>query len=206
MIQKIELQYFAPVIVYSTLYRCTHCDFGLYEPYRKMSFRNRCTLTGASGTIDLTVPIVEGRDQKTPLNEVKIDNRQQWQTRHWRTITSCYRRSPWFEFYESELEDLYGRNFEYLYQWNLACFGWAMEVLGWSIEVIDLARTPELGDSKVIDLRNKILPKNRGNLSEGILKYTQVFEERQGFIPNLSILDLLFCEGKNASELLKNRV
>jgi hypothetical protein len=204
MVLKVESQYFAPLNVYLTLGECTHCDFNAYEDYRKMSFRNRCTLLGASGTIDLSVPIVDGRNQRNPLREVRIDNRQRWQTRHWRTITSCYRRSPWFEFYELELGNLYEQNFEFLYDWNLACFEWTMKILGWKIEVIESDKNHEIRRENLIDLRDKILPKNRANTNGGFLKYSQVFEERQGFVPNLSILDLLFCEGKNASELLKN--
>jgi hypothetical protein len=103
----IENQYFAPVISYSALINATHVDFGEYEPYKKAGFRNRCTLPGANGLINLSVPVVGGRDQKTIFRDVKIDNREDWQKNHWRTIFSVYGKSPFFNFFSHELEALF---------------------------------------------------------------------------------------------------
>jgi hypothetical protein len=189
-----------------------------------MSFRNRCQITGAEGLINLSVPLVKGRDQKTLIREVRISDRQPWQAQHWKTIVSCYSRSPWFEFYRDELEALYQRRFDFLLDWNLSCFEWSLRVLGLSIPVSLTERyEKEYVDENVTDWRGKILPKNRGwdpsgegrpEGNEGpsgegrpedqAPKYRQVFEERIGFIPNLSVLDLLFCEGKEAIRYIRS--
>jgi WbqC-like protein family len=197
----IDLQYFPSIIFYKGLYRSSNIVFEQYETYQKMSFRNRCQITGAEGLINLSIPLAKGRDQKTLIREVRISDRQPWQAQHWKTIVSCYSRSPWFEFYRHELEALYQRRFDFLLDWNLSCFEWSLRVLGLSIPVSLTERyKKEYDDENVTDWRGEILPKNR----EGGPKYRQVFEERIGFIPNLSVLDLLFCEGKEAIRYIRS--
>jgi hypothetical protein len=89
-----------------------------------MSFRNRCQIVGAEGVIDLSIPLVRGRDQKALMKDVRISSAQPWQSQHWKTIVSCYSRSPWFEFYRDELEGLYRKQWNFLLDWNLVCFEW----------------------------------------------------------------------------------
>ena len=197
----IDLQYFPSIILYKSLCESSNIVFEQYETYQKMSFRNRCQIAGAEGLINLSVPLVKGRDQKTLIREVRISDRQPWQAQHWKTIVSCYSRSPWFEFYRHELEGLYQRRFDFLLDWNQSCFEWSLRVLGLSIPVSLTERyEKEFVDENVTDWRGKILPKNQ---EEGP-KYRQVFEERIGFIPNLSVLDLLFCEGKEAIRYIRS--
>ena len=191
-----------------------------------MSFRNRCQIVGAEGVIDLSIPLVRGRDQKALMKDVRISGAQPWQSQHWKTIVSCYSRSPWFEFYRDELEGLYREQWDFLLDWNLVCFEWTQRVLGISIPV-SLTESYEKGyaPDQVTDWRGKMLPKHlaggrgygwppRRKLSEwqyhrsagrrGVRPYRQVFGERIGFIPNLSVLDLLFCEGKQAIRYLRS--
>lgn len=202
MILITEFQYFPAVILYSTSYKFSNIAFEQYEYYQKMSFRNRCIIAGANGTIHLTVPLEFGRNQKTIMKDVKISNSEAWQKQHWKSIESSYNRSPWFEFYKDELYALYQKPFSFLADWNLACFEW-------SVQKLKLPVTISLTDKfdknypppEFIDFRNKLLPKNYKDFEA--IKYQQVFEERIGFLPNLSILDLLFCEGKNAASFLK---
>src|SRR5580658_3808026 len=100
-----------------------------------MGFRNRCQIAGAQGVVDLSVPLVKGRDQKTLVRDVRISYRQPWAAQHWKTIVSCYSRSPWFDHYRDELEGLYRRRFDFLVDWDLACFDWSLRVLGLGIPV-----------------------------------------------------------------------
>ncbi len=133
---------------------------------------------------------------------MKIDNRQKWQMRHWRSIESCYNHSPWFEYYADELSALYEKSFDFLIDWNQACFEWTVGKLEWRVNVFlteQFQKNYEV--HKWSDQRNNLLPKNY--MFYEPVKYRQVFEERTGFLPNLSILDLLCCEGKRAAELLK---
>jgi hypothetical protein len=196
----IESQYFSPVILFKSSFNFSNIVFDQYESYQKMSFRNRCLIAGANGVIALSIPLAEGRDQKKLMKDVRISGSQDWQKKHWKTIVSCYNKSPWFEYYKEELLAVYAKPSAFLIDWNMDCFEWIIKALG-----VRLAHTctkafeKEYGhDTK--DCRNKILPKNYSDLGQII--YRQVFEERNGFFPNLSILDLLFCEGKNAKDLL----
>lgn len=257
----VDLQYFPSIILYENINRFSNIVFEQYEYYQKMSFRNRCQITGAGGMINLSIPLEKGRDQKTLLKDVRISDRDDWQGQHWKTILSCYSRSPWLEFYQDELEGLYRRRLTFLLDWNLSCFEWSVGVLKMPVSFsLTQEYQKEYGEEDWADWRGKILPKNRALLgsvtqgsqdytagsvtlpgqlstpepdsdtpvpgfgnpisSSGIrvpssgnsfrdpavgatpIKYRQVFEERIGFLPNLSILDLLFCEGKNARTLL----
>jgi len=175
-----------------------------------MSYRNRCHLAGAEGVIHLSIPLQKGRDQKTLVKDVRIADRNDWQSRHWKTIVSCYSRSPWFEYYRDELGDLYRRPFHFLVDWNLACFEWSLKILQMPISFsLTTAYQKSYVAEQWTDWRGAILPKNqhvdpdRHADNTAPIKYRQVFEERTGFLPNLSILDLLFCEGKNARVLLQ---
>src|SRR5579872_5298912 len=102
-----DIQYFPSIIFYKNSYNFSHIVIEQCETYQKMSFRNRCQIAGAEGVIDLSIPLVKGRDQKTFIRNVKIADGLPWQAQHWKTIVSCYSRSPWFEFYRDELEGLY---------------------------------------------------------------------------------------------------
>ena len=171
-----------------------------------MSFRNRCRIAGADGPIDLSIPLVHGRDQKTIMKDVRISDRQPWQAQHWKTIVSCYSRSPWFEFYRDELEEIYKKRFDFLLDWNRVCFEWSLRTLGLSIPVTlteGYRKVYAAGEGE--DWRGKIMPKDGAGAPSGaVLKYHQVFEERTGFIPHLSILDLLCCEGKEAIKYIRS--
>lgn len=219
-------------MLYKISYNFSNIVFEQYENYQKMSFRNRCRIAGAEGAIDLSIPLLQGRDQKTLMKDVRISDRQPWQAQHWKTMVSCYSRSPWFEFYRDELEGVYKKRVGFLLDWNLVCFEWSLGVLGLSIPVTltdryqkDYETGGGVTPPESVDARGRILPKNgtvilsggagasagsgelfasAGALNRPAIKYRQVFEERVGFIPNLSILDLLFCEGREAIRYIRS--
>ena len=205
----VESQYFPSVTLMKKSIEFLNINFYEYEPWRKMSFRNRCVVVGSHGPINLSIPVLEGREQKKLLKDVAIDNRKPWQAQHWKTITSCYNRSPWFAFFEPELAGLYNKPVELLNEWNLICLDWVVKKLGVSIHVDYLEYVPgeqgSEGDAEVVDWRNKITPKSIQTDFSNPVRYHQVFEERIGFIPHVSILDLLFCEGKNARYILGSK-
>lgn len=167
------------------------------EDYKKMSFRNRYVLAGSSGLISLSIPLVNGRNQKTFFKEVKIFNDGKWQLTHWRTITSCYNKSPFFEFYEEALQKFFNSSWKFLFDWNLSVLEWLREILKYQgkIEVLDY--NPQDAE----DMRDRWLPRNFQD-DPTIVRYPQIFEDRIGFQNNLSILDLLFNVGPNAADLL----
>ena len=168
-----------------------------------MSFRNRCTIAGANGLIDLSVPIEGSRNTGAFIRDVKIDNMLKWQTIHWRGITAAYNRSPWFEFYADELLQFYETRYTYLWDWNLDLMYWVLHKLKVEVKVdFTDSYKKQIEDKDIVDYRNKILPKNSIMYAGECPVYSQVFEHRLGFRPNLSIIDLLFCEGNNAAGLL----
>lgn len=198
----IESQYFPPISFYKTLIEADILKIERYEHYQKVSYRNRCYIAGPNGVILLSVPLTKGKNQRTIMKDVRISNEEKWQALHWKTLTSAYRRSPWFEYFEDGLEGLYERKFDFLLDWNMACFEWADKVLGLEkpVSYTESFRKSYEPAEGVLDRRDVLVPgKGDGTLPQ----YTQVFGERTGFVPDLSILDLLFCEGKRALELLK---
>ena len=214
----IESQYFASIIFYKISYNFSHIVFEQCESYQKMSFRNRCQIAGAQGVIDLGIPLVGGRDQKGLTRDVRIAGDRSWQAQHWKTIVSCYNRSPWFEYYRDGLETLYGKPVNFLMDWNQECLEWSLGVLGMTKVIRRTSAYREVYmPGEGADWRGRLVPRDRekwGAMSSGsptdaqgwpaAPRYRQVFEERIGFTPNLSILDLLFCEGKEAIRYIRS--
>lgn len=197
-----ELQYFPILTFFSTLYKESYVYIDIYESYRKMSFRNRCFIAGAEGIISLSVPLRNGRSQMLPINEVMISETEHWQGRHFKSICSAYNRSPFFEHYADELRALYLQPVAGLADWNLSCLDWLQKKLDWPAEIRFTESAQPYGGTGWEDRRNQVVPKNYSQWNP--VKYRQVFEERVGFFPNLSVLDLLFNTGKQAGELLRN--
>lgn len=204
-----DYQYFGNINYYFELINSSNYNFDEYDDYQKMSFRNRCRVLGANGTIDLSIPVVGGRELKSPMNEVKICYREDWRGRHFKTLVSCYNRSPWFENYRTWFEELYSNKFEYLYEWDIMCHDLVLSLL----QIKDkkkfnasgtLEESNSLGHENRVDLRNKFLPRQPNPYNLSIEPYPQVFSDRFGFVQGLSILDLLFCEGPNALQVLNS--
>lgn len=171
-------------------------DFDIAEHFEKMSYRNRYYVAGANGLVTLSIPLVEGRGQRRPMQDVRINNKDSWQVQHWRTLTSAYKRAPYFDHYEYSLINLFQQPFERLIDFNFATIHWLREQLKLVFkEQIVSEYAKEYPGS--YDLRKKLNP--------GIEKhpvqthpYYQMFSERSGFLQNLSMLDLLFTEGPYA--------
>ncbi len=197
----IEPQYFPPISVLREIVSHNEIGFALDDKYKKMSFRNRCLVTGANGIISLSIPIKGGREVNQLIRDVKINNSQDWQTQHWRTLRSIYARSPWFEYYAPQLEMFYVKHYEVLYQWNLDLLNWVIKVLKLDIKIKQIELENIMDSDK--NMTDKVLPKNYSQQFEKFVpKYQQVFQEKTGFIQNMSILDLIFCEGANAVNYL----
>ena len=194
----IENQYFPPISSIKILSGNSHIGFPLYDKFRKMSFQNRCIIPTANGITTLSIPLSGGRENNQLFRDVRIDNTQLWQTRHWRTITSAYNRSPFFEYYEPGLEELFRTRFEFLHHWNKAIQVWLVKQLGIDLELKDI-------DIPGQEITKLVLPRNYQDpdITKDLPVYRQVFTDRHGFIPNMSSLDLLCCVGNNSASLLE---
>jgi WbqC-like protein family len=193
----IELQYFGTIDYYKNLYKSTDVKIESCEEYRKMSYRNRCFIAGANGIISLSIPVEGGRNQRTPIREVRISQGERWQLNHWRAIFSAYNRSPFFEYYRPELEALYQKRVSFLWDWNLEVFHWACAKLKWQKPIGFTQAYQEQYPPEIIDRRDIERPGKPANDFQPLV-YPQVFEDRIGFHANLCILDLLSNEGPSA--------
>lgn len=191
--QYIDLQYFGSIKLYSTLINCTNVIFSSSIPFSKSLHVNRTKLMGANGPLLLTIPLVGGRDKKQLLKDVQISYTDPWRQIHWKGIKSGYSKAPWFEEYAPELEIIYNHKEKFLVDWNLYCMQWAIQKLKLPVDI--LAETT---------LNNDVVKNRRDetNHLKSYPVYQQVFSERHGFIPNLSVLDLLLCEGPLATNYL----
>lgn len=175
------------------------------DNYQKQSYRSRQYIYGANGKLLLNIPIKHSKDKRQKYKEIKIENDFNWQTIHWRSLEAAYRTSPFFEFYEDELQPLYDKTYTYLLDFNYACLEVLLSCLQIEkpIEKTEVFLKDYSNEENVVDARNLINAKNRETLSLEI--YTQVFDSKKGFIPDLSILDLLFNEGPNSLMYLENQ-
>lgn len=202
-IQIADSQYFGSVYYYRNLFLYTDNRIELFDNYQKMSFRNRCTLAGSNGLIDLSIPVVGGRNKRQLMCEVKIDYSQPWQQQHIKTIKSCYGKSPFFEYFISDIEKMLKCQYDSLVGLNTELLNWTKRIvkLDNSIAFSTMYQASEaLND--IEDNRSAFMPKDF-QARKDIIRYTQVFERKIGFQPNLSILDILFCEGPAVKNLLK---
>ncbi|RTL56339.1 MAG: hypothetical protein EKK37_17880 [Sphingobacteriales bacterium] len=192
----IENHYLPCVYFFKILFNCEDVKIEQYEYYQKMSFRNRCLLAGPNGLLSLSVPLEKGRSQRAMIKDVRISYKDNWRLIHWRSIHDAYRKSPFFEWYMDDIKSLFEKKHEFLFDWNLQWLEWLIKQSGQQIKTGLTDSFVENYPAGVVDWRNNINPKNYLNYANELPKYTQVFESRNGFNPNLSALDLLLCEGK----------
>ena len=197
----LPVAYLPPLPHYVAMLAHSEVQWDIYEHFHKQYFYNRAIIYGANGPLKLIIPL-QKRHEKTPLREVKIKYEDSWQKLHWRSLEASYRRSPYFEYFEHELSPLYD-NYqpELLIDWNRKIF----ETVNKLMQVdIKLSYTKEYlkNYEQADDCRNLASPAELDEVAEKKIKYQQVFEEKHGFNHNLSIIDLLFCEGPHSKQLL----
>ena len=196
-----DIQYFGTINWFKLLFNYSNIQFEQYETYQKMSFRNRCIIAGSNGLINLSVPLAKGRGQKELTKDVRISYSEKWQEQHWRSIRSCYGNSPFFEFYEEGVKQLFNIQPVFLFDYNLQIFDWVKARLKYSGKLSVSENYLAHTIPSTVDARNSMLPKSYDQQDLNVV-YHQVFEDKIGFKPNLSILDLLFCNGPSSKAIL----
>ena len=198
--------YFAPIEYFSILLS-DDCNVIVerHENFNKQSYRNRCTIYAANGLLNLVAPVVKMEKPKMRIDEVKISYSMQWQKQHFKAIESAYRRSPFYEFYVDELIEFFTHRYEYIYELNMHIMRKLCELINIPCDVEESSKFIKSETCKgIVDMRYKIHPKVKSANYDKYAHYTQVFGEKWGFKPNLSILDLLFNAGPDAKEYLFN--
>lgn len=193
--------YFGPISQWVSLVKADKIIFENDDNYQKQTYRNRMYIYDANGRLNLNIPVKHSSalglntKGKQKYRDVQIENSFDWQLQHWRAFKASYQTSPFFEFYEDELYPLYENEYKYLMDFNYRCMEFVADALqlDWEFE-----KTDEyiLKPKEQLDLRHLISAKAKKTFQNSA--YTQVFEAKKGFLPNLSILDLIFNEG-NAS-------
>ncbi len=205
----IELHYFPSIQYFSKFFLHPSLIIEQHENYVKRSFRNRTHIAAANSLLRLSIPLEKGKNQQQAIRDVRISYDENWQNKQWTAICSAYGNSPFFEYYVDDFQPLFEEKKEYLFEHNL-------KVLQTIFFVLDIKPTLEFSatyvketPTDIYDFRNKITPKT-ATIAKDInyqnIPYQQVFAEKTGYLPNLSILDLIFCKGPETIPILENSV
>lgn len=191
--------YLGPIQYYHKLITYPQCIIEHHENFIKQTYRSRCDVYSPNGTLTLSIPLIK-RNKRQAVKDARISYEYNWQTLHWRSLESCYRRSPFFEYFEDDLKIYFeDKKFDFLIDLNEAL---QQEILKLLKLKPNYSFSSEYGSDypEADDFRTIISPKESLDSDKlfTIKPYNQVFEQRHGFIPNLSILDLLFNEGSRA--------
>ena len=191
---------YMPSVEYVARLMREECVIDLGENYIKRSERNRASILSANGVMQLTVNVENANRPRQKMRDVKIDYSKRWQHQHWVSILSAYKSSPYFDHFAHEIEPFYKREGRYLVDYN-------MEYLDVLLRLLGAKDKPTVSEQYVeapagdLDLR----PKQKKDSTFVAEPYFQVFSDRMPFQPNLSVLDLLMCEGKaSIDEVLMN--
>ena len=204
MMFLLSTAYFAPVQYYSKIVRYDGIVIERFEHYNKQSFRNRCTIFTANGLLDLVVPVAKTNQPKITITDVEISYDTLWQKLHFKAIESAYRRSPFYEYYIDDLMVFFNCRHRFLYEFNMQIMRTVCNLMKIPFRMQESHEYIRYSEG-IIDMRNSIHPKIQlNNIDADFVPphYTQVFADRWGFKPNLSILDLLFNTGPEAKGLL----
>ena len=189
--------YFGPIQWYQKLHRMP-CIIEQHDHFVKQTYRNRCVIATANGTQTLTVPIERYDGTKCPMRDIRISDHGNWRHLHWNALVSAYGETPFFEFYADDLRPFFEKRHTFLFDLNL-------DIMHTMCQLLDVRPQVTLSeqyivlpseDDAVVDFRDAIRPKHPlPDADFNPTPYYQVRAQRHGFLPNLSILDLLFNEG-----------
>jgi hypothetical protein len=194
-----NIQYWSKLICHQKII------FNDTEKYPKGTFRNRSHLVSSQGILRLSIPLLGGKHTGRPYKEIKIDNTKKWQKNHWQSICTCYGSAPFFHHYHDKLKIQFEKEVTTLWEWNINL---TVEIISWL--KADFIRFTHLSEQATLentmDLTHFFSPKSRFNAYDPdwiAVEYPQIFERTLGFLPNCSILDLIFCQGPYALNILK---
>ena len=194
--------YFPSIAHFVAIANTDELVFETDDNFLKQTYRNRAYVYGANGKLTLNIPVIHSQKNRQKYRDVKIFNEEKWQSLHWKSLLSAYRTSPFFEYYEDELQPLFEMKTDFILDFNLKCFETITECLQLDVHTSKTEiyqETPtDTNDFRFLVHAKKEQPQN-------FESYTQVFSNKHGFIPNLSILDLLFNEGPNALNYLESQ-
>jgi hypothetical protein len=191
--------YLPPVEYFSLISKAGEAVIEKEENYIKQSYRNRCYILSAHGPQVLTVPVYLGSQHKTAIKEIRIDYSKRWQQVHLRALKASYSSSPYYQFYYEDIESIISRRIDFLTDLNMELLVLLMKMLKLKQKITYSTHFEPEGISEN-DHRYNISPKKTSAFCGK--EYLQVFGNAKGFIPGMSILDLIFNVGPEANEYL----
>lgn len=194
-----SIAYFPPI---SYLVNCRQADeicIDRHEHFVKQTYRNRCYIYGANGKQALIIPVEHTNLFRIPICEVSMSFDSNWKNIHWKAICSAYRNSPYFEFYEEELKNIFQKEHKFLFEFNFSILKTMLKLFNLKKNV---SLTTEYQKEVIgyVDFRKSIHPKTT---TLSIPAYQQVFGDRYGFLNDLSCLDYLFNAGNDLTQISK---
>lgn len=196
--------YFPPVQYFTNLITSAPPVIEVFDNYIKQTYRNRCKIYSPNGIQVLSVPVEKGSFHKVSFRELKIDYSRSWQRDHLRALKTAYNSSAFYEFYIDEIEEIILSGYDLLIDLNNSILEYLINTMEINIEVEFTTGYHVAGDRDV-DLRTSIHPKlESSEFLNNLPEYFQVFSPKSGFIPDLSVLDLLFNMGPESYSYLKS--
>ena len=189
--------YFGPIDYFADIVKSETIDLEVCENFQKQTYRSRTNILGANGKLSLTIPLVHDGNRR--MKDIKLSYDHNWQKEHFKSLRSAYQSSPYFEYYEDEIASFYEKQEKYLLDLNIKTVEFILSKLKVDT-VVTKTESYQLID-EAFDFRNKYNAKKEANVH--FPEYVQVFDEKFGFTPGLSILDILFSEGPQAAIYLK---
>ncbi|WP_111306862.1 WbqC family protein [Confluentibacter sediminis] len=195
--------YFPNIAHFVAIVNAEEVVFEVDDNFLKQTYRNRTYIYGANGKLALNIPVIHTQKNRQKYKDVKIFNEEKWQDHHWKSLLSAYRTSPFFEYYEDELLPLFQEKTNYILDFNVKCFETICECLQFELNT---SKT-EVYQKEIENIEDfRFLVNAKKEFLKPFDRYNQVFQEKHGFINNLSILDLLFNEGPNALNYLESQI
>ncbi|MBG6061366.1 hypothetical protein IWX83_001147 [Flavobacterium sp. CG_9.1] len=195
--------YFPSVSHFAAMVQADTVTFEIEDNFQKQTNRNRTYIYSPNGIQLLNIPIKHSKESHQKTKDVRIENDFDWQKQHFKSLEAAYRSSPFFEFFEDDIRPIFEKKQEFLLDLNFEALTIVFKCLRMKIEYHTTAEYFHDADTLIIsDFRPLVNGKKDLSVFD---KYTQVFDDKHGFINNLSVLDLLFNEGKYAMDYLREQ-